>query len=127
VLKQLKQAAAHRICIYVNGGLQVQGKDYNESCAHTIFLQSLKIIIAITLYLCWCLVHFDIHNDFQSTPDEGDINGNLSWLSISDFWLDYIRDCKPDRWMQVEHLLEAHSVDELAVEMLKCSNLSKVT
>jgi hypothetical protein len=32
VLNQLKQAAAH--C--VNGGLQVKGKDFNESYVHTI-------------------------------------------------------------------------------------------
>jgi hypothetical protein len=36
VLNQLKQAAAHKIRICVNGGLQVKGKDFNESYVHTI-------------------------------------------------------------------------------------------
>jgi hypothetical protein len=90
VLNQLKQAAARKIRICVNGGLQIQGQDYDESYAHTILSQSLKIIIAVACCLSWMLYHFDIHNAFQSTPDKGDINGNHSWLQISTIWIDYI-------------------------------------
>jgi hypothetical protein len=63
VLNQLKQAAAHKIRVCVNGGLQIQGKDYDESYAHTILSHSLKIIAAIAC-LAWLLYHFDIHNAF---------------------------------------------------------------
>jgi hypothetical protein len=119
VLNQLKQAAARKNCICVNGGLQIQGKDYDGSYTHTILSQYLKIIIAIACCLSWMLFHFDIHNGFQSTPDQGNINGNLSWLRISDIWLNYIRENKLEWWPQVEQLLKTHSVDELAVEMFK--------
>jgi hypothetical protein len=92
VLNQLKQAAADNICVCINGGLQVQEKDYDESYAHTILSHLLKIISAITCHL----FHFDIHNTFQSTPDAGDINGNCLWLQINTMWLDYIQECKPE-------------------------------
>jgi hypothetical protein len=119
VLNQLKQAAAHKIRVCVNGGLQIQGKDYDESYAHTILSQSLKIIVAVGCCLAWLIFHFDIHNAFQSTPDDGDIHGNRSWLRINTLWLEYIRECKPDWWPNVQSLLQRHSVDELAVEMYK--------
>jgi hypothetical protein len=119
LLDQLKQAAAHNIRVCVPGGLQVKGKDYEESYAHTILSHSLKIIIAVACCLAWLLFHFDIHNAFQSTPDAGDIHGNRSWLQINHLWLDYIRECKPEMWTKVSDLLQTHSVDELAVEMFK--------
>jgi hypothetical protein len=119
VLNQLKQAAARKIRVCVNGGLQIQGKDYDESYAHTILSQSLKIIIAVGCCLRWSIFHFDIHNAFQSTPDDGDIHGNRSWLQISSIWLEYIRESKPEWWPQIELLLQKHSVNELAVEMYK--------
>jgi hypothetical protein len=89
VLNQLKQAAAHKIHVCVNGGLQIQGKDYDESYAHTILSHSLNIT-AVACCLMWMLYHFDIHNAFQSTPDKGDINGNWSWLQINTMRLDYL-------------------------------------
>jgi hypothetical protein len=67
VLYQLKQAAAHKICVCVNGGLQIQGKDYDESYAHTILSQLLKIIVTVGCCLAWLLFHFDIHNAFLAT------------------------------------------------------------
>ena len=76
VLNQLKQAAAHNICVCVHGGLQIQGKDYDKSYAHTILSQSLKIIVAVSCCLAWMLFDSDIHNAFQSTPDKGNIHGN---------------------------------------------------
>jgi hypothetical protein len=79
----------------------------------------LKIFIAIACCLSWQLCHFDIHNAFQSTPDKGDINGNRSWLQISNIWIDSICDWKPEMWPQVKQLLKTHTVDELAVEMYK--------
>jgi hypothetical protein len=60
VLNQLKQAAAHKIC--VDGGFQIKGKDYDKAYAHTVFSQSLKIIAAVVCCLMWLLFHFDIHN-----------------------------------------------------------------
>jgi hypothetical protein len=119
VLNQLKQAAAHKIRVCVHGGLQIQGKDYEESYAHTILSQSLKIIIAVGCCLGWSFYHFDIHNAFQSTPDDGDIHGNRSWLQISPLWLEYIRERKPEWWPKIETLLTKHTVHELAVEMFK--------
>jgi hypothetical protein len=119
VLNQLKQAAAHKIRVCVHGGLQIQGKDYEESYAHTILSQSLKIMVAVGCCLGWSFYHFDIHNAFQSTPDDGDIHGNRSWLQISNLWLEYIRERKPAWWPKVEALLTKHSVHELAVEMFK--------
>jgi hypothetical protein len=119
VLNQLKQVVAHKIRVCVNGGLQIQCKDYNKSYAHTILSQSLKIIVAVGCCLAWLLFHFDIHNAFQSTPDDGDIHGNRSWLRINSLWLEYIRECKPDWWPQVQSLLKKHSVNDLAIEMYK--------
>jgi hypothetical protein len=88
VLNQLKQAAAHKIRICVHGGMQIQGKDFDESYAHTSILShSLKIIVAVACCLDWLLYHFDIRNAFQSTPDTGDIHGNRSWLQSAPYGL----------------------------------------
>jgi hypothetical protein len=95
VLYQLKQAAAHRICACVNGGLHIKGKDYDKSYAHTILSPSLEIITDVACCLMLLLFHFDIHNAFQSTPDAGDIHGNCSWLQINMLWLEYIHEGKP--------------------------------
>jgi hypothetical protein len=67
--------------------------------------------------LIWLLFHFDIHNAFQSTLDDGDINRNCSWLQINNTWIDYIQDCKPKWYPKVATLLETHDITGLAAEM----------
>jgi cell division FtsZ-interacting protein ZapD len=51
VLSLLKQAAAHKVCICVHGGFQIQGHDYERSYAHTVLASTLKIMIVIGTFL----------------------------------------------------------------------------
>ena len=117
VLNRLKQEAAHKIRVCVHGGHQIQGRDYEESYAHTILSPSLKIIIAVSCCLTMKVYHFDIHNASQSTPDTGDERGNRTWLKINASWLEFIRTRKPEWWPAIEELLKTHTIDDLAVEM----------
>jgi hypothetical protein len=118
VLNQLKQAAARktsRIC--VNGSVQIQGRDYEESYTPILLAPLTKILIAIACYLNWQLFHFDVHNAFQSTPDPGDIHGNRAYLRVNREWLEYIKLHKLDWWREVKDLLSTHSPGELAVKI----------
>jgi hypothetical protein len=117
VLTQLEQAAVRKTRICVNGSVQIQGHDYEESYTPTLLAPSTKILIAVACYLKWQLFHFDVHNAFQSTPDPGDIHGNGAYLQINREWLEYIKLHKPDWWIHVAKLLQTHSIGELAVEM----------
>jgi hypothetical protein len=83
VLNQLKQAAMRKTRICVNGLVQIQGRDYEESYTPTLLAPLTKILIAVACYLNWQLFHFDVHNAFQSTPDPGDIHGNRAYLKIN--------------------------------------------
>jgi hypothetical protein len=103
--------------VCVNGSVQIQGRDYEESYTPTLLAPSTKIIIAITCYLNWQLFYFDVHNAFQSTPDPGDIHGNRTYLRIHREWLEYIKLHKPNWCDKVKNLLSNHSVGELALEM----------
>jgi hypothetical protein len=76
VLTQLKQAAVRKTQICVNGSVQIQGREYEESYTSALLALSTKILIAVACYLDWQLFHFDVHNAFQSTPDPGNIHGN---------------------------------------------------
>jgi hypothetical protein len=109
VLTQLKQAAVRKTRVCVNGSVQIQGRDYEESYTPTLLAPSTKILISVACYLNWRLFHFDVHNAFQSTPDPGDIYGNRAYLRINREWLDYIKLHKPDWWI------------------LKCRNYSRHT
>jgi hypothetical protein len=104
-----------RIC--VNGSVQIQGRDYEESYTPTLLAPSTKILIAVVCDLNWQLFHFDVHNAFQLTPDPGDIHGNRAYLKINREWVEFIKLHKPKWWDQVKGLLSKHSVHELAVEM----------
>jgi hypothetical protein len=95
VLNQLKQAAARKTRVCVNGSVQIQGQDYEESYTPTLLAPSTKILIAIACYLDWELFHFDVHNAFQLTPDPGDIHGNRAYLRINREWLEFIKLHKP--------------------------------
>jgi hypothetical protein len=117
VLTQLKQATARKTRICVNGSVQIQGRDYKESYTPTLLAPSTKILIAVACYLNWQLYHFDVHNTFQSTPDQGDIHGNRAYLRINREWLEFIKQRKPEWWPKVKDLLEKHSVGELTVEI----------
>jgi hypothetical protein len=117
VLNQLKQAAARKTRICVNGSVQIQGRDYEESYTPTLLAPSTKILIAIACYRNWQLFHFDVHNAFQSAPDPGDIHGNRAYLRVNREWLEFIKLHKPNWWEKVKSLLSKHSPHELAVEM----------
>jgi hypothetical protein len=117
VLNQLKQAAMQKTRICVNGSVQIQGRDYEESYTPSLLAPSTKILIAVAYYLNWQLFHFDVHNAFQSTPNPGDIHGNRAYLKINREWLEFIKLHKPEWWDQVKNLLSKHSVDELPMEM----------
>jgi hypothetical protein len=117
VLTHLKQAAACKTRICVNGSVQIQGRDYEELYTPTLLAPSTKILIAVACYVSWQLYHFDVHNAFQSTPDPGDIHGNRAYLWINREWLEFIKYHKPEWWHKVKDLLDKHSVGELAVKM----------
>jgi hypothetical protein len=51
VLTQLKQAAVRKTRVCVNGSVQIQGRDYEESYTPTLLAPSTKILIAVTCYL----------------------------------------------------------------------------
>jgi hypothetical protein len=118
VLTQLKQATLRKTRVCVNGSVQIQGRDYEESYTPTLLLApSTKILLAVACYLDWQLFHFDVHNAFQSTPDPGDIHGNRAYLRINREWLEYIKLHKPEWWIRVKELLQTNSIGDLAVEM----------
>jgi hypothetical protein len=112
VLNQLKQAAARKTRICLNGSVQIQGRDYEESYTPTLLAPSTKTIIAVACYLTWQLFHFDVHNAFQSTPDPGDIHGNRAYLRI-----------KPNWWIKVKDLLDIGTLWKLS--LWKCTCLYK--
>jgi hypothetical protein len=117
VVNALKQIDNHKVRICVHGGHQVQGRDYDESYAHTILAQSLKTCVAVGCYLGWQFFHFDVHNAFQSTPDTGDEHGQPTWLRVNAQWLEYIKEKKPDWWPAVQLSLQGRRPEDLAVPM----------
>jgi hypothetical protein len=110
VFTQLKQAAVRKTRVCVNGSVQIQGRDYEESYTPMSLAPLTKILIAVAC--------FDAHNAFQSTPDPGDIHGNnQAYLRINREWLEFIKLHKPIWWIKVKELLKKHTFEDLVVEM----------
>jgi hypothetical protein len=51
VLTQLKQADVRKTQVCVNGSVQIQGRDYEESYTPTLLAPSTKILMAVACYL----------------------------------------------------------------------------
>ena len=101
----------------MHGGHQEQGKDFEESFAHTVLGRSIKIGVAIACFLMWSIYHFDIHNAFQTCPDNSPETGR-TWLRINQTWLDYYRERFPEKWPAIQTLLDQHfRPEQFAVEM----------
>jgi Reverse transcriptase (RNA-dependent DNA polymerase) len=117
IVNAVKQINAHKVRICAHGGHQVQGWDFEESFAHTVLSQSIKIAVAIASFLGWIIFHFDIHNAFQTCPNESP-EGKRTWLSINQTWLDYYRERYPSKWPDIELLLkQGHRPEQFALEM----------
>jgi hypothetical protein len=101
VINTLKQIDNHEVRICVNGGHHVQGRDYIKSYTHTILAQLLKTCVTVGCYLGWQFFHFDVHNAFQSTTDDGDEDGCQTWCRVNRQWLDYIEEKRPEWWPAV--------------------------
>jgi hypothetical protein len=69
-INTVKHINAHKVRVCAHGGHQEQGQDFEESFAHTVLGQSIKIGVAIACFLMWLIFHFDIHNAFQTCPDD---------------------------------------------------------
>jgi hypothetical protein len=82
VINAVKQINAHKVRVCVHGSHQEQGRDFEESFAHTVHGQSIKICVAIACYLAWLIFHFDIHNAFQTCPDNSP-ESEHTWLRIN--------------------------------------------
>jgi hypothetical protein len=117
ILNAVKQINAHKVGICAHGGHQVQGQDFEESFAHTVLGQSIKISVAVSCFLGWSIFHFDIQNAFQTCPDDAP-DAERTWLRINQTWLNYYSECHPTKWPIVEALLkQGYRPKQFAVEM----------
>jgi hypothetical protein len=91
VINAVKQINAHKVRVCVHGGHQEQGCDFEESFAHTVLGRSIKISVAIACYLAWLIFHFEIHNAFQTCPDNSP-ESERTWLCINQTWLAFYRE-----------------------------------
>jgi hypothetical protein len=113
-----KQINAHKVRICAHREHQVQGRgDFEESFAHTVLGQSIKISVAISCFLAWRIFHFDIHNAFQTCPDDSPA-AERTWLQINQTWLDYYQEQHPTKWPVIEALIQqGYCIEQFAVEM----------
>jgi hypothetical protein len=117
VINAVKQINAHKVRICAHGGHQVQGRDFEESFAHTVLGRSIKIGVAVACFLAWNIFHFDIHNAFQTCPDDVP-DEDRTWLRINQTWLDYYRERHPLDWPAVQALIDKnYGPEQFAVEM----------
>jgi hypothetical protein len=118
IVNAVKQIDAHKVRICAHGGHQVQGRDFEESFALTVLGRSIKIAVATASFLGWKIFHFDIHNAFQTCPNDAP-DGKSTWLRINQTWLDYYRERYPAKWADIELLIkqEGHRPEQFAVEM----------
>jgi hypothetical protein len=88
IINAVKQINSHKVRICPHGGHQEQGRDFKESFAHTVLGGSIRIGHAVLCYLRWLIFHFDIHNTFQTCPDDVP-EQDCTWLRVNQMWLDY--------------------------------------
>ena len=58
IVNAVKQVNSHKLRICVHGGHQEQGQDFEESFAHTVLSQLIKIGDAIACFLMWTTLIF---------------------------------------------------------------------
>ena len=117
VINAMKQINAHKVRVCVHGGHQIQGRDFDESFAHTVLGRSIKISVAIACFLAWLIFHFDIHNAFQTCPDKSPA-AERTWLRINQTWLNFFHERFPEQWPEIQKLLDQnHRPEQFAVEM----------
>jgi hypothetical protein len=116
IINAVKQINAHKVQICAHGGHQEQGWDFEESFAHTILGQSIKIEVAIVCFLMWLIFHFNIHNAFQTCPDDSP-ECERTCLQINQIWLSYYHERYPDKFKEIAALLkQGHQPEQFAVE-----------
>jgi hypothetical protein len=117
VINAVKQINAHKVQVCVHGGHQEQGNDFEESFAHTFLGRSIKIGVAIACYLAWLIFHFDIHNAFQTCPDNSP-ESERTWLHINQTWLDFYQKPYSNKWKGIQEPRDkGYRSDRFAVEM----------
>ena len=117
ILNAVKQINSHKVRVCVHGGHQEQGRDFDESFAHTVLDRSIKIVVAIGCYLQWLIMHFDIHNAFQTCPDTSP-KTEQTWLRVNQIWLEYYKERFPEKWPDIQALLDKnYTPEQFAVEM----------
>jgi hypothetical protein len=117
VIIAVKQINAHKVRVCVHGGHQIQGQDFEESFAHTVLGQSIKICVAIACFLIWFIFHFDIPNAFQTCPNNAP-KSERTWLRINQTWLNFFRKQYQEKWPEVQKMLDkGYTPKQFAVEM----------
>jgi hypothetical protein len=120
IINAVKQINAHKVRICAHGGHQEQGRDFDESFAHTVLGRLIKIGIAVACFLMWLIFHFDIHKAFQTCPDDSP-DRERTWLRINQIWLDYYHESYPEKFKEIEiQLKQGLALSNL---MSKCSCL----
>jgi hypothetical protein len=77
----------------------------------------IKIGVVVSAFLGWNIFHFDIHNAFQTCPDNVS-EQDRTWLCINQTWLDFYREHHPLEWPKIQALLDKkHRPEQFAVEM----------
>jgi hypothetical protein len=65
----------------------------------------------------WLIFHFNIHNAFQTCPDDLPEH-ERTWLQINQKWHDYYHERYPDNFKEIAALLkQAHWPEQFVVEM----------
>ena len=66
---------------------------------------------------CVVYFHFDIHNAFKTCLDNSP-EGERTRVRINQTWLDYFRERHPDKWPDIQKLLDKnYQPEQFAVEM----------
>jgi Reverse transcriptase (RNA-dependent DNA polymerase) len=119
VVNSAKQVDERKVRLCVNGSYQVKGIDYTESFAPTILAMSIKVFLAIAMYMQYDIYHLDISNAFQNTPAPPNASGQRIWLRLFPEYLLWYKTRFPLSYVKIDSLLRQskRSSKDLAVVM----------
>jgi hypothetical protein len=110
----------------VNGSYQIKGVDYTESFAPTILAMSIKVFLAIGMYMHYNFYHLDISNAFQNTPAPPNAAGNRIWLKAFPEYMLWYQTRFPVQYKNIEHTFPSHWPNNLGKAWVwKCLLMSK--
>jgi hypothetical protein len=79
--------------------------------------RSIKIGIAVACFLMRLIFHFDIHNAFQTCPDDSP-DQERTWLQINQIWLEYYHELYPEKFQEIKILLkQGHHPEQFSIKM----------